>query len=467
MSEKVFGSGVRGRRRRRVLPLLVVLMVTACQEDCEEAGPFADLTSTFGGTVYVNDAPRAGVRVSNAEAVDVTDENGRYTLSGLFTATVRASAPGVTFLGMPVAVLLPTSGDVDIRGYTDAAVRGRVLLGSMPVPGATVRLSGAGFDEEATAGENGEFAFVDVPPSDLIGYSLSVTSSHPGGYWTGIFGTLQVRGRDVSVDLVGTVLGTGIHGTVSWNGTGLPGVTVTARGPVVVTRITDARGEYQTGSISSGEYEVSISGYDAAAYPFDVTSRAVTLTGIAEADFAGRTNQPPVATIVGPEDGATGYAGAAVTLVGEGSDPEDGALPDAALAWSSNVDGPLGTGAMATPTLSPGTHTISLAVRDAVGAADTARITIQIVQAPSNASISGRVTGNGYGVGGAVVSLSGPVSMTTTSSGEGGAYAFTGLPPGVYTLTVSTELNITFPNRTQTVTLAPGQALTVDFAGTY
>ncbi len=82
-------------------------------------------------------------------------------------------------------------------------------------------------------------------------------------------------------------------------------------------------------------------------------------------------------------------------------------------------------------------------------------------------SISGRVTGNGFGVGDATITLSGGASATATSDGTGN-YRFSNLAPGTYTLSVTSPFpNIVFPQPTVTVTLFGGQDLVVDFAGSY
>ncbi|MGH7504114.1 MAG: carboxypeptidase-like regulatory domain-containing protein, partial [Longimicrobiales bacterium] len=71
-------------------------------------------------------------------------------------------------------------------------------------------------------------------------------------------------------------------------------------------------------------------------------------------------------------------------------------------------------------------------------------------------SIAGRVTGNGNGIGGATVTLSGDASAVATTAGSG-AYRFANLAPGTYTLTVATPFpGITFPAPSQTVTLVSG-----------
>jgi hypothetical protein len=96
----------------------------------------------------------------------------------------------------------------------------------------------------------------------------------------------------------------------------------------------------------------------------------------------------------------------------------------------------------------------------------TKTVTVQYATAQPG-SISGTVTGNGNGIVGATVTLSGAGSAIATTS-SGGAYAFPSLPAGTYTLTVDTPFpGITFPAPSQTVTLAGGQSLVVNFAGTY
>lgn len=92
-------------------------------------------------------------------------------------------------------------------------------------------------------------------------------------------------------------------------------------------------------------------------------------------------NHPPTATIESPAPGVTVLSGDAVTLVGSGTDPEDGALHGSKLVWRSNLDGFLGTGdSVRTTGLSVGTHVITLVATDLNGAADTASTTLTVKQ---------------------------------------------------------------------------------------
>jgi len=89
-------------------------------------------------------------------------------------------------------------------------------------------------------------------------------------------------------------------------------------------------------------------------------------------------NQPPTAQITAPASGITVVEGAAVTITGTGTDPEDGTLSGNSLTWSSDIDGDLGSGNSINPVLSTGTHTITLTVTDSDTATGTDTITIDV-----------------------------------------------------------------------------------------
>jgi hypothetical protein len=86
----------------------------------------------------------------------------------------------------------------------------------------------------------------------------------------------------------------------------------------------------------------------------------------------------PVVTIDAPADGAAFAAGATVNLSGTATDAEEGDLT-AQIAWSSSMDGALGSGGgLAVDTLSVGTHTITASVTDARGQTGPDQITVTI-----------------------------------------------------------------------------------------
>lgn len=181
---------------------------------------------------------------------------------------------------------------------------------------------------------------------------------------------------------------------------------------------------------------------------------------------------PPVAIIEQPADDATFAAGDTIHLIGYGLDRKSHNPTHLLGTWTSSLAGVLCTECDSLASVLPtGNHVLTLRVEDSIGTPSSASVSIVVSDeppdtSPPTAQISGRVTGNGFGVGDATITLSGPVSRSTTSDGTG-HYSFAMLPAGTYTIQVSTELNINFSPNPRTVTLAPGQILTVDFAGTY
>lgn len=98
-------------------------------------------------------------------------------------------------------------------------------------------------------------------------------------------------------------------------------------------------------------------------------------------------NTPPVATITAPTNGSSFTSGSTVTFTGTGTDTQDGTLPGSSLAWSSSLDGALGTGtSLGVSTLSLGTHTITLTATDSGSLTGTATITVTITSAGSGGS---------------------------------------------------------------------------------
>jgi hypothetical protein len=121
------------------------------------------------------------------------------------------------------------------------------------------------------------------------------------------------------------------------------------------------------------------------AVTLSVGAHAVTVTAVDGLGAAASATVPvevraetgrPSVRIVSPASGTLVAPGQTVRLVGEGTDPEDGALPDASLAWRSDRDGLLGTGAIVDVVLSgPAvqcepetvTHTVTLTATDSAG----------------------------------------------------------------------------------------------------
>src|SRR5207244_3723599 len=89
-------------------------------------------------------------------------------------------------------------------------------------------------------------------------------------------------------------------------------------------------------------------------------------------------NTAPLVSITAPTSGQTLASSATITFTGSASDLEDGDLT-AAIAWTSDRDGALGTGGTITHLLSEGTHQLTATVADRGGLTATATVTVQVV----------------------------------------------------------------------------------------
>jgi len=94
------------------------------------------------------------------------------------------------------------------------------------------------------------------------------------------------------------------------------------------------------------------------------------------------SNTAPSVTIASPANGASYAAGTAVSFTGSASDTEDGSLT-AALAWTSSIDGAIGTGGSFTKVLTSGTHTITAKATDRGGLTTAKQISVTVAAASS------------------------------------------------------------------------------------
>lgn len=113
-------------------------------------------------------------------------------------------------------------------------------------------------------------------------------------------------------------------------------------------------------------------------------------------------NAAPVLTITSPLDGFQVTVGSPVALIASASDAEDGDLSDA-IAWTSDLDGDLGTGSqLSADALSTGTHLITASVSDSEAVSTSSTISV-IVESATNTSpvviISSPEGGRQIGVG--------------------------------------------------------------------
>lgn len=112
-----------------------------------------------------------------------------------------------------------------------------------------------------------------------------------------------------------------------------------------------------------------------------ITVTGGVLDAYAAVNDGAPVNAAPAVSISSPSNGSTFAQGATISFAASASDAEDGDL-GASLAWSSSIDGAIGSGASFSRTLSTGTHTISASVTDSGGRAGAASVSITVTLPP-------------------------------------------------------------------------------------
>lgn len=99
----------------------------------------------------------------------------------------------------------------------------------------------------------------------------------------------------------------------------------------------------------------------------------------------GPPNDPPVVSIISPADASTEDSGAMLIFEGNAMDPEDETLT--AIAWTSSIDGDIGSGdSFSSSTLSDGEHTITASVTDSGSKTGSASVNITVGNPPATAT---------------------------------------------------------------------------------
>jgi hypothetical protein len=163
-------------------------------------------------------------------------------------------------------------------------------------------------------------------------------------------------------------------------------------------------------------------------------------------------NTPPVVTLTAPADGSSAVEGAPVTFAGTATDAEDGDLT-ANLAWASDLDGAIGSGAgFTTSGLSIGLHTITASVTDSGSLPGGGQITLTInANTPPVVTLTAPADGSSA-IAGAPVTFAGTatdaeegnlsaslgwVSDLDGAIGAGAGFTTSGLSVGLHTITAA------------------------------
>ena len=137
-------------------------------------------------------------------------------------------------------------------------------------------------------------------------------------------------------------------------------------------------------------------------------------------------NTAPTVAISAPANGSSYPSGTSVTFSGTANDAQDGPL-SGSIAWTSNLDGSIGTGASVSRILSAGAHTITARATDSGGLSGTATISVTITGTGTATPLTNGVpvTGIADSVAGhykyySLVVPAGQSTMTFTTSGGTG-----------------------------------------------
>jgi len=125
----------------------------------------------------------------------------------------------------------------------------------------------------------------------------------------------------------------------------------------------------------------------------------------------------PSATIATPADGSAFASGATISFTGSADDAEDGDLT-ASLAWTSDLDGAIGTGGDVTATLSDGAHVVTASVDDSAGQTASTNVAITV----GDGGGGGGGTGGTRDVGFVVVDEVEDDALSTVDVSGGGGF---------------------------------------------
>ena len=250
-----------------------------------------------------------------------------------------------------------------------------------------------------------------------------------------------------------------ISGTITSNGAGLSGVSVSCTGPVNTSATTNSSGAYTCSNLTNGTYTVTptLNGYTFSPVNQSVNVNGANVTGI---NFTGTTTttDTQLTSGVGVND-SVGYHSWKYYYISVPSGATKlefkttNATGDVDLYTQFNAK-PTSTTYACRPYTSSGNETCTHSSPSAgtwwAGvygyAAGSYTITATITTSTATYTISGSV-----GTSSATVNLTGAATKTTTSDSSGN-YSFTGLANGTYTVTPS-KTGCTFSPTSQNVTI--------------
>ncbi len=265
-------------------------------------------TSNILGAVTVEGVGQSGLTLllsGMSEDTTTTATYGVFAFTGLRAGTYTVEVSGYdseaysfSNTSQSATVGVGTAAELNFEGtyIRTSSILGSVTLDGTGLSGLTLLLSGMSEDTTTTASD-GAFAFtglragtytVEVSGFDSEAYSFSNTSQS----------ATVGMGASAELKFEGTHIRTAsIRGTVMVGEAGLSGVQVLLKqGQVdIATAETDDAGSYEFENLQAGSYSVTISGFDARKYGFEITTLNASLDvgEIANLNFEGRALGAP------------------------------------------------------------------------------------------------------------------------------------------------------------------------------
>ena len=338
-----------------------------------------------------------------------------FTHPGFAQQSVIATIPGterpdeVIVIGGHLDSIAPGSStapgaDDDASGIATLSEVLRVLLAKDFRPKRTLRFIAYAAEEVGLRGSSGIVADVQAKQTNVIGVlQLDMTNFKGSPLDMYLISDFTNAAQNAFVGklidtYVGATWGTdqcgyGCSDHASWHNAGYP-----------ASMPAEARFADTNPSLHTPNDTLAMSGNNAT-HAMKFARLAAAFAVELAKGTVGPPNAAPAVSITAPAAGATFGTAANVMLAGTATDTEDGALSDR-LAWSSSLDGSLGSGASRSVKLSAGAHVITASVADSAGAVTAATASIEItVGGDDGGAGGGCATSRGSGPGAALAAL--------------------------------------------------------------
>jgi hypothetical protein len=364
----------------------------------------------------------------------VQEQNAPTPFSGT-SVSISDTAPTTDGYNLSTVEILPALGS----GLT-YSISGTIA--GAGGSGATVALTGTS-NPTVTADASGNYTF-----AGLLNGTYTVTPSKSGFTFTPASSNVTINGANQTANFTASPQTWTIQGTIS-GGSGAA-VNLSQGSTIINTVIADAGGNYTFTSVVNGTYTITPSN---AGYVFTASSQTVTVSG---ANLTGiNFTASQTWSIQGNMSPSSSGAGAIVTLT-------RGSTTVATATADSNGNYTLNGVVNGTYTVTPaksGYTCTPLSQGVTVNGASVTGINFTASALPTY-GISGMISPSANGSG-ATVTLSGTASATTTADSSG-AFSFSGLANGSYTVT-PTKTGFTINPASQPVSVDNASVTGVNF----